>query len=498
MSDRQYEDVHAFIQSEWLTPKQKTKTTAHRAYELHCTEQGINAVSYKTFCREIDTYGKEEELQARTGRRGAYRAKAPRPSSDVGIPRHGDYPWQKGHIDHTEVDLHLSYRGKRRPLGRAWWTILVLSSVRRIVSSVLMFAKPSYISCMMAVRVCVQRFQRLPTFLVVDGGAEFQSVCFETLLAAYEVSKQLRPAAEPRFGAPIERVLKTTNQQFIHTLVANTQIMKDPRRVTKSVNPEKLAVWSLGDLYVVLCTYAYETYDQQEHSALGMSPREAYEEGLCLAGARIHKLIPYDHFFKIMSLPLGRRKTALVRPGKGIRVGHLDYWTDAFRDPKVEGHHVEYKPDFFDLSRAYVYVQGQWIEACSNLSHEFRGRTLKERDIAAEEWRQLHRTQPSHLDLARTLRDIDRKEKYLQELLQIEEDKCVMEVMNSDPLAIPRNALAALHFAASASPPDRAFHRLPETSESVSLSKMTGNGIRHHLARPRSTLIRHWNLTCCN
>ncbi len=465
ISDRQYEAVHTFIKSEWLTAKQKTKKTAYRAYELHCTEQGLTAVSYKTFCREIATYPKEEQLKARKGRRGAYKAKPPSPTSQVEIPRHGDYPWQKAHIDHTEVDVQLVYRGKRRKLGRAWWTIMVLSSVRRIVASVLMFAPPSYISCMMALRVCVRRFNRLPTFLVVDGGAEFQSVSFETFLAAYEVTKILRPPSEPKFGAPIERVILTTNQQFLHTLMGNTQIMKDPRQVTKSVNPETLALWTLGDLYVALGTYAYETYDRQEHSALGMSPRDAYEDNMRLSGDRLHRVIPYDHHFKVMSLPVSKRGTGLVRPGKGIRLDHLDYWADAFRDAKVEGQHVEIKPDPFDLSRLYAKIHGRWVEACSNLSHEFRGRTLRERDIAAEEWRQWHRTQPSHLDLARSLRDVEQKEKYLEERLRIAEDKCVIEVMNSDPLAIPRNALAARHFAATPTQPDRAFHALPDYSE---------------------------------
>lgn len=39
-------------------------------------------------------------------------------------------------------------------------------------------------------RICVQRFSRLPETIVVDGGAEFGSTYFETLLAAEGMHKK--------------------------------------------------------------------------------------------------------------------------------------------------------------------------------------------------------------------------------------------------------------------------------------------------------------------
>ena len=49
---------------------------------------------------------------------------------------------------------------------------------------------------MMALRVCVRRHQRLQ-ILVVDGGPEFQSVYFESLVARYGCTKKTRPGAQP-------------------------------------------------------------------------------------------------------------------------------------------------------------------------------------------------------------------------------------------------------------------------------------------------------------
>ena len=74
---------------------------------------------------------------------------------------------------------------------------------RRLLAVYLTFDPPSYRSIMMVLRICVQRFERFPQSIVVDGGREFHSVY-----------------------------------------------------------------------------YAYEVYDQNEHSSLGMSPQAAYLWGM--------------------------------------------------------------------------------------------------------------------------------------------------------------------------------------------------------------------------
>jgi hypothetical protein len=48
---------------------------------------------------------------------------------------------------------------------------------------------------MMALRICVLRHGRLPQTIVTDGGKEFASVYFQSLLAAYECTRKTRPPA---------------------------------------------------------------------------------------------------------------------------------------------------------------------------------------------------------------------------------------------------------------------------------------------------------------
>jgi hypothetical protein len=101
---------------------------------------------------------------------------------------------------------------------------------------------------MMILRECVHRHNRFPEMVVVDWGPEFESIYFETLLARYECSKATRPKAKPRFGSVIERLFNTANIEFIHNLAGNTQVMRNVRQVTKSVNPRGYAIWTLGEL----------------------------------------------------------------------------------------------------------------------------------------------------------------------------------------------------------------------------------------------------------
>ena len=106
---------------------------------------------------------------------------------------------------------------------------------RRLLAVILLYQAPSKVACMLTMRQCGRRFGRLPQTLVVDGGREFQSAYFETLLACYECAKKTRPPAKSRFGSVVERLFGTTNTQFIYNLQGKTQSTRNVRQVTASV-----------------------------------------------------------------------------------------------------------------------------------------------------------------------------------------------------------------------------------------------------------------------
>jgi hypothetical protein len=275
---------------------------------------------------------------------------------------------------------------------------------------------------MMIMRECVRRFGRLPQIVIVDGGKEFSGTYFETLLARYECTKKTRPPSESRFGSVCERLFNTSNTQFIHNLRGNTQIMRNVRQVTKSINPKQHAVWTLETLYLYLCEWAYEVYDTIEHSTLGHSPRDAYAAGLIKAGERAHRLIPYNDEFRIFTLPTTAKGTAKVYPGRGVKINRIYYWSDAFRHPDVEGKQVSVRFDPFDAGSSFAYVRGQWTKCLSEHSAILRGRSERELMLATDELRRRQRLPSGKFNftatkLAHFLESVEAEEILLQQQL---------------------------------------------------------------------------------
>lgn len=382
-------DARAFTE-EWIKKDyesltQRSRRSSWALLKARCQEQDLTPPSYKTFCLWVRNRPVFEQTLKRRGPRAAYAHAAVYLELSRTTPRHGERPFEIGHIDHTELDIELVCSLTGRPLGRPWLTLFPDAYSRRVLAFYLTFETPSYRSCMMILRECVRRHGRLPQIIVIDGGAEFQSTYFETLLARYECVKKTRPPAKARFGSVCERLFGTTNTQFINNLRGNTQITRNVRQVTRSVNPKELAAWTLGDLHDRVSEYLYEVYDTIDHPALGQSPRQAFQAGLEAGGLRPQRMIPCDQEFLIATLPTTPKGTAVVSVGRGVKINHIYYWSDSFREPAVENRPVPIRYDPFDLGTAYAFVRNQWVVCRSEHFAAFQGRSEKEVMIASRE-----------------------------------------------------------------------------------------------------------------
>lgn len=429
-----------FVENDYENLKQKTKVASWAALKQKCNECGVIAPSYVTFCAATRERPAFEQTSKRQGRRAAYTHAAFHFELERTTPRHGDRPFEIGHIDHTQLDVEVVCSQTSRPLGRPWMTILTDAFSRRCLALYLTFDEPSYRSCMMILRDCVRRQGRLPQTIVVDGGREFESTYFETLLARYECTKKTRPPAKARFGSVCERLFGTTNTQFIHNLQGNTQIMRQVRQVTKSNAPVGQAAWTLGGLYDYLSSFLFEIYDTIEHPALGQTPREACLAGLRSSGTRVNRFIAYDQAFLMATLPTTQRGTAKVVSGRGIIVNCVRYWAEAFRDPSVENQDVQVRHDPFDIGTAYAFVRNCWTECHSEHYVALQGRTEKEIMLASKEIRrrnQLHSRERFTLTarkLADFLESADAEEKCLLQRLRDRESSSLRQ---DDLLLIP-------------------------------------------------------------
>ncbi|MEX0268946.1 DDE-type integrase/transposase/recombinase [Leptolyngbyaceae cyanobacterium UHCC 1019] len=367
-----------FIADHYETPKNRRAARVYQAFIHACETHNplLTPPSYRRFLLEIKRRSGYNQTQKREGHRAAVAKEPFYWQLELTTPQHGSRPFEITHIDHTQLDVELvsslvtltncvlntdSAIG-RQNLGRPWATFMVDAYSRRLLAVYLSYEEPSYRSCMMVLRICVQRFQRFPQTIVVDNGSEFHSHYFEQLLAHFHCTKKYRPPAAARFGGVIERLFGTANTQFIHEVQGNTQINRKQRQVTKAVRPERHAIWTLGELYECLREWAYTVYDQCPHPSLGNSPQQTFASGLILGGNRLHLRIEYDEAFRILTLPSPERGQRTVQPGRGVKIHTIYYWCHEFRHPDIERSVVEVKYDPFDAGIAYALVRGQWMQ----------------------------------------------------------------------------------------------------------------------------------------
>lgn len=386
LPDDSIEIMMEYIKNDYETDRQKPKVHSWGQMVRACEAKGIHPPSYNTYCQAIKKRQGYEQTLKRKGRRAAYQEKVPY-LLDQGTPRHGDFPWQIGHLDHDQLDIQLCSSRTGRVLGKPWATFMTDAYSRRILAVYLTYDPPSHRSDMMVIRECVRRHGRLPQILVVDGGSDFNSVYFESLLAFYNITKLERPAAEPRAGSVIERLFGTTNTGFINNLLGNTQASKKPREMTKSVDPRRKATWTLSAFYRKLCEWCYEVYDTRFHTTLERSPREEFEAGMVISGVRPYRDIKYNKTFFMRTSPTPQQEKAKVIERKGIKVHYEFYWSDKFKNPEVENTEVEVRYDPFDISRVFAFVQGEWTPCLAAHFAMLRNHSMRELQMISAELR---------------------------------------------------------------------------------------------------------------
>jgi putative transposase len=136
------------------------------------------------------------------------------------------------------------------------------------------------------------------------------------------------------------------------------------------------------------------------------------------------------------TLPSPRKKTALVVPGKGVKLHYLYYWNDALRHPEVERTHVPIRYDPFDIGTAYVYCRGQWVQCLSQYYQQLHGHSEKELELATKELREQvrhnHRAASiTPLHLAEFLSDVQAHQRVLLQRMRDLEQGAVLRALDA-------------------------------------------------------------------
>lgn len=378
--------MNKFIEKDYENLVQKNKSVVYGTFKNACEAKGYPAPSLTTFINYINERPIEIQTSKRKGSRAEYQKTSFYWELERTTPRHGDFPFNICHLDHTELDIELVSSRTGKNLGRPYLTLLVDAFSRRVLAFYLSFEPPSYRSCLMVFRDCVRRHNRLPQQIVVDNGKEFHSVYFESFLAMYEREIKWRPSAKPRYGSVLERLFGTTNTRFVHNLYGNTKIMKNVREVTKQVNPKQNAVWHLTNLSLAMEEFFFELYDTIQHPSLESTPREAFEKGIFYSGERRNFHILYDRVFEILTLPSSKYGEATIQHC-GIKINYLYYWSDEFKSLRYKKMKVKVRFDPFNIGIAYAYLNKRWVQCKSQYYSILSKVTQKELNFITSEIR---------------------------------------------------------------------------------------------------------------
>jgi putative transposase len=299
---------------------------------------------------------------------------------------------------------------------------------------------------MMILRICVLKWNRLPQILVVDNGPDFRSVYFQTFCALYGVTIKYRPSAAPRFGSPIERLFLTAEDQFWHVLQGNTQVTRNVRQVTQSVNPKGQAIWALDEAYERLCQYCYMIYDVIPHSTLLASPRDAYLRSIHEHGSREHLYIPYDDDFEMHTYPTTNSGKATVQCGRGVKIHYIYYDHPLLRNHNLNRTSIDVRYDPMNRGIAYGYINKRWHKLVSEHFHKFNNRTEREIEMMSELIRQKYRMHDKKIaitgDILATFMDeLDKQEAVLKERMKTVSNQTTLKLayQNRSNLALHSN-----------------------------------------------------------
>lgn len=253
-----------------------------------------------------------------------------------------DVPLSVVQVDHTPVDAILVDDIYRLPIGRPWLTLLIDVCTRMILGFYISFDPPGNLSLGLALAHAILPKENglikldvdgkwpcwgLPRTIHADNAKEFRGEMLRKACQEYGVNLEWRPVAKPRYGAHIERLLGTLNEE-IHSLAGTTFSNPEQRGEYDSDAESTMSLGEFERWFTHLCV---DVYHQRRHSALGMPPIAKWQEGILgtkkKPGIGIPERITDEQKLKLDLMPFEKRTVQHY----GIVWDHIEYQHDVLR-----------------------------------------------------------------------------------------------------------------------------------------------------------------------
>jgi putative transposase len=321
---------------------------------------------------------------ARLGSKAAKQVHEPRPGK-LAVSK----PLELVQIDHTPADVRLLSDDRLTVIGRPWVTVAIDVATRCVIGMYISMEPPSTVATSLCIEhMALPKPENLetpnlwpmygkPERILVDNGKDFRADALIAGCREREINLEWRPVRTPHYGAHIERLIGTL-MQLAHLLSGTTF---SNIRQRGDYDSDKHARLTLAEYRAWMVDVVCRHYHARTHSALGCSPRVAWERGRQKDGRYVPPPLPANRVeFRMDFLPY---KYRLVKR-TGIELFTSRYW-HADLAPLIGKHEdvaVRYDPR--DPSRVWVRHEGRLIEAHAIAGPGLEGYKAKQRMDAAE------------------------------------------------------------------------------------------------------------------
>lgn len=351
----------------WWVGESPSKRNVWKGVQEACRDANESPPAYETVCDRIAEYPNLELARSSHGKDYAVDHFKLRAGT-----REFFKPLEQAQMDHTLADVFLCAQDDRsKVVGRPWFTLVVCAKTKVIVGFYVSFRYPSLGSVACALRHAVTSkeefmkklglqdheypFWGVMIELFMDNAREFRSQNLYSACVLQNINVRYR--REKQEGGICERLFGTLNIGTIRVLPGGTAARS---RKDRDYDPAKHALLTLGEfireLTLGICEY-HDTVGGEDHK----TPRQRWEEGMKdkdgnpVAPKLVHNL----RHFVIEILPEVTRKVQSA----GVSIHNIFYHTPLLRE--MVGKKVRVKYDNANLSRVYIFLEGEWEEAAA-------------------------------------------------------------------------------------------------------------------------------------
>lgn len=339
------------LQTYYLRSQKPTPTDTAKEFHRRCRMEGLPKPwpCANTVRKRISWIDDELRVRRREGNKVANQAYRTVKGHFPGA----DYPLAWVQVDHTKLDVILVDPETRKPVGRAWITVMIDLYSRMVVGYFVSFEAPGngpLGSCLLNAVLGKEAFLKqygvecewpcwgFAETLHADNAKEFRGAMLQKIAQEYGFNLEWRPTKKKEYGGHIERFMGTLGKE-LHTLPGTTFSSIKQRGDYPS---RKRAKMTLDELKHWLAHHILGEYHNRPHEGLnGETPLERWTKGILgtddAPGRGLPPKIADSPRLRLDFLPAWERT---VQPAYGLQIEGISYFDDCLkcfydaRDPK--------------------------------------------------------------------------------------------------------------------------------------------------------------------